>query len=122
MKKLLVFLSIALLSTLVLGSCTTSSSDPTIVGTWTLSTVSGQPIQGTGISGSIVVTSGMAFTQNLTIPGLGSGSASGTVTDKGGNVFTLAETGGTSVDATMNSAGTSLSYSHPLLGPMGFTK
>jgi hypothetical protein len=125
LKKSLTFLSIALLCAFALGSCQKNTDSPaaaTIVGTWTLSTVQGAPIQGTGISGSIVVKSDMTFTQQLVISESMSGNAAGTVTDKGGNVFTLAQTGGTSVDATMNSAGKTLSYTHPLLGLLGFVK
>ena len=112
-KKALALLIIALTLVIALGSCKLNSANTTIVGTWSLATIQGVPVGYlTSTSGSLIVSSGMTFTQQLTLSGT-AGSSTGSVTDNGSNNFTFVYTGDPNTAgyaATMSSDGKTLSF------------
>jgi hypothetical protein len=91
------------------------------VGTWTLSTIQSAPASAVGVSGSIVVFDAMTYTSQMTMSGA-TGTEKGTVTDKGGNVFTFTPGNGSAFDATMSGDGKTLSHTDGFWGPLVYAK
>lgn len=117
-----------LLIVLALAACQLEPEDDSIPidinGTWTLSTVQGAPANAAGFSGSIVVSGGNAYTQELTMPELGTSSTSGSVVKVSERVFRLTEEGGEeqSLDYTIAEDGRSMSATSDFLGPCVYDK
>lgn len=121
MKKTLVLL--AILIALVATACDQNKADPAI-GTWKLSTMQGAPASLLpGIAWTVNIKSDYSFSWDMTLPVLGSSSATGTWSTKNSTDYVLTRSDdGSSYTFTLSDGKTVLSTTNDLTGACTFTK